>query len=159
MTETSLDERIQAPTAPCQPPPAHAPDRPHRCRVEGAAPPGGIGVHISSAGPGVTMISLTGELDVATADAVATAVTGAAQTGERIVLDLNRVTFLAARGLGVILAAHTHARRHGGALSLIVDQSAPAAAALRFLPLVPAPRTYSTQAAALSAAFAFAGRT
>ncbi|TCK24635.1 anti-anti-sigma factor [Pseudonocardia endophytica] len=99
------------------------------------------------------MLTLAGDMDIATTDVFATAAAGAvtADPGGRIVLELNRVGFLAAHGLAAVLATHDHARRSGGSVVLVVDEVAPAAATLRFLPAEAALLIYSTLTAALAA--------
>ena len=118
-------------------------------------PGGGLRIDIARAAPDVAIVSLAGDLDIGTADAAATALadTVAANTGGRVVLDLNHVSFLAAHGLAVILATQDHAHRWGTTLVLVHGQDAPAARTLRFLP-AHAPLTYPMLSTALAAALA-----
>ncbi|TCK21093.1 STAS domain-containing protein [Pseudonocardia endophytica] len=118
------------------------------------APPGsGVRVRITRTRPDVTVVTLAGDLDIATADVAATALadTVIAGAGGWIVLDLNHVSVLSAHGLAVILASRDHARHHGGTVVLVVDQAAPASRTLRFLHPANAPATYPTLTTALTA--------
>ncbi len=110
--------------------------------------------HLARVDERVTVISLVGEVDLATADVFSTVVFNAvsAGPGQRVVLELNRVRFLGARGLGVISVAHHQAVRSGGAVALVVDQVAPCASSLRFLPTGPGPVIYPTLSSALTRA-------
>ena len=114
----------------------------------------GLQAHIARVNERVTVISLVGEVDLATADVFGTVVFDAVSAGpaQRVVLELNRVRFLAARGLGIISAAHHRAVRSGGAVALVVDQVAPCASSLRFLPSGPGPVIFTTLSSALARA-------
>ena len=62
------------------------------------------------------VVTAAGEIDAATADTVATAVSGALSDGyKRVLLDFAKVTFIDSTGLGVLVKSHraaeaTHAR-------------------------------------------------
>lgn len=60
------------------------------------------------------VLAVAGQVDVATADALAGAIRDALHDGpETIVVDLSAVAFFDAGGIGVLLAADAHARRDG----------------------------------------------
>ena len=62
-------------------------------------------VGMEAEGP-VTAVRVAGELDVATADRLRDALHDAAREGDRIVLYLDGVSFIDARGLRTIVRAH-----------------------------------------------------
>lgn len=66
-----------------------------------------------------TVLSVAGELDMASAPRLRDAVdTVAATSGPQIVLDLHAVTFCDCRGLAAFAAAHTRCTARGGWLAL-----------------------------------------
>lgn len=66
-----------------------------------------------------TVLSVAGELDMASAPRLREAVDAAASTaGPHIVLDLHAVTFCDCRGLAAFAAAHSRCAAHGGWLAL-----------------------------------------
>ncbi|MFF0324765.1 STAS domain-containing protein [Nonomuraea angiospora] len=69
--------------------------------------------------PGVSVISVAGEIDVATAGQLDRHVRGSRrQPGEHVVIDLSEAQFLGSAGLRVLLNTHAFARQHGGSLHL-----------------------------------------
>lgn len=108
--------------------------------------------------PGLTLVVVTGEVDLASVAAVERtlldAVTAAA--GQRVVVDLNGVRFLGMCGLGILLAAEELSRSGNGALQVVLDPAAPAARTLRHLPAgflsLGGPRTGARTAAPLTGA-------
>ncbi|TDD46353.1 anti-sigma factor antagonist [Nonomuraea terrae] len=61
-----------------------------------------------------TVVALSGEIDLCTGDAVRRRLTAALCAGDRVVVvDLSRVTFCDAGGLGLLVAAHRRARTQG----------------------------------------------
>ena len=95
--------------------------------------PSRLRMHLARPGPRVTVISVAGEVDLANDDSFAATVqnTIAASPGQRIVLDLHRVRFLAACGISTLLAAGVHAGRVGAELRLVLDDTGPVARTLR----------------------------
>ncbi|MEO7555177.1 MAG: STAS domain-containing protein [Acidimicrobiales bacterium] len=63
-------------------------------------------------GDGQVVVSVSGELDIATADQLWQAIETATQRSRRLVIDLSRTTFIDSTGLSVLVRAH---RRLGGA--------------------------------------------
>jgi len=80
-----------------------------------------------SAEPGYVVVSVAGELDVATAaqfrEQLASVISGGAR---RIVVDLARATFMASAGIGVLMGTHRVLAAQGG--SLVLASPSPAAA-------------------------------
>jgi anti-sigma B factor antagonist len=73
----------------------------------------------SQRAPGVLILELRGELDLASAPALQRHVAGALALGSgRVVIDLSRLEFLDSTGLQVLLYAHRKLRENGQALSL-----------------------------------------
>jgi anti-sigma B factor antagonist len=70
-------------------------------------------------GGGVTRISVTGELDIATTARLVAALSRPANGTELVILDLRQVTFIDATGLAVILRADSRLRRAHRHLALI----------------------------------------
>jgi anti-sigma B factor antagonist len=71
---------------------------------------------------GRVVAALRGELDVMDAEAVAAALTAAADRGNVIVVDLAGLTFIDASGLAALVRAGRHARHMGGDLVLTAPQ-------------------------------------
>ncbi|HEX4817416.1 MAG TPA: STAS domain-containing protein [Nonomuraea sp.] len=69
--------------------------------------------------PGVSVISVAGEIDAAGADRLDHHVRQSRRTpGEQVVIDLSEAGLLGSAGLRVLLNTHAFARQHGGALRL-----------------------------------------
>jgi anti-sigma B factor antagonist len=71
---------------------------------------------------GHTVVTLSGELDLIDAAAVATALMASADLEPWIVVDLARLEFIDASGLAALARARKHARRAGGDLLLAAPQ-------------------------------------
>ena len=72
---------------------------------------------------GWSVLSLTGQFDVATAPQVRQALIEAQyDAASRIALDLSGVEFIDSMGLGVIIGGLKRARSHGGELVLVCDR-------------------------------------
>jgi anti-sigma B factor antagonist len=86
---------------------------------------GGLDVSVTSAGRGVAVVHVTGDVDMLTAPAFATGVRqqlGAADGAvETLVLDLSGVTFLGSAGLAVLADAHNSASEHDVALRIVAS--------------------------------------
>jgi anti-sigma B factor antagonist len=73
---------------------------------------------------GWTVVSVFGEVDVATAPELKERLTGLVNEGRvKLVLDLSGVDFLDSTGLGMIVSALKRARTHGGDLSIVCTES------------------------------------
>jgi anti-anti-sigma factor len=110
-----------------------------------AAVPDGARVAVERLRPGTTVVRLSGEIDLATADAVARTLLDvvAASHGHRILVELDEVRFLGACGLEVLRAAAERAAHLDAELRVVLDDAAPAARTLRLAPdlVFPAART------------------
>lgn len=71
---------------------------------------------------GQVVVALRGELDVMDAEAVAAALTAAADRANVVVVDLAGLTFIDASGIAALVRARRHARHRGGALVLAAPQ-------------------------------------
>ena len=81
-------------------------------------------VNIGAEGPGRYVVTLCGELDLATADRLWTQVEPLIQPDVRIVLDASGMTFLDSSGLRVLLLMHNGATAGGGTLLLVAPPPA-----------------------------------
>jgi anti-sigma B factor antagonist len=73
---------------------------------------------------GWTIVSVYGEVDVATAPSLRELLIGLVGDGAvRLVLDLEGVDFLDSTGLGTIISALKRVRTHGGDLRLVCTQA------------------------------------
>lgn len=72
---------------------------------------------------GVARVKVSGEVDIATAPALATALFNAAHVAEQVIVDLSDVTFIDSTGLHVILTAQDELRQSSGHLVLIPGPS------------------------------------
>ena len=68
--------------------------------------------------PGGVLVTVAGELDIATAPQLDAALADA-EPDRLVVVDLRRLSFLDCGGIRVILAAHRRARRAGGRLVVV----------------------------------------
>ncbi|KAB8196052.1 anti-sigma factor antagonist [Nonomuraea phyllanthi] len=69
--------------------------------------------------PGVSVISVAGEVDVVTAGELDRHIRRSRRLpGEHVVIDLSEAHFLGSAGLRVLLNTHAFARQHGGSLHL-----------------------------------------
>jgi anti-sigma B factor antagonist len=67
-----------------------------------------------------SVVTAAGEIDAATADTVATAVTGALADGYGcVLLDFARVTFIDSTGLGVLVKSHRTAEAAGARFAVV----------------------------------------
>ena len=73
-------------------------------------------------GPGVTRLTLTGELDLATAPELRAAIHDAAEDAELVIVDLSALAFMDSAGLCTIVTAHRKLRDAGRRLALTPGQ-------------------------------------
>lgn len=73
-------------------------------------------------GPGVTRLTLTGELDLATAPELRAALYDAAEDAELVIVDLTALAFMDSAGLFTIVTAHRQFRDAGRRLALTPGQ-------------------------------------
>ena len=66
--------------------------------------------------PGYTLITVAGEVDIATAPLLRKRLAGPVASGKPILVDLNAVSFIDASGLGVLASAASRAAAHGASL-------------------------------------------
>jgi len=72
---------------------------------------------------GVTVVTVRGEVDVATAPALKDHLAACGERGDRyLVVDLRPVPFLDSTGLGALIGAAKRQREHGGDLQLVVTE-------------------------------------
>jgi anti-sigma B factor antagonist len=93
----------------------------HRCRDNAEEPSQAVNLDVTTAGPGgrVAVITVTGEIDLRTAQTVRAGLLDVADAGfRRIVVDFQSVRFCDATGLGALVAAHNRLRAEGGELRL-----------------------------------------
>jgi anti-anti-sigma factor len=64
-------------------------------------------------GDGVTVVELSGEVDIDTAPRMQAALEAAIRTGAPVVIDMADVTFMDSTGFGVLVATHLQAKRVG----------------------------------------------
>ncbi len=133
---------------------ARAPDEPHPDE-HGPLRPGlpshqsPLDVVLTGPRPGVVVLGVAGEIDLATAPRLESGIDLAfGPPVLRVVLDLSRVTFLASRGLAVLLDAHRRAAEHGVRLGVVVAR-APVRRVLEISGLIAVLRCHATLAEAL----------
>ena len=135
---------------------ARAPDEPHpdECGPLRPGPPSQqspLDVVLTGPRPGVAVLGVAGEVDLATAPRLEAAIELAFDPPvPRVVLDLSGVTFLASRGLAVLLDAHRRAAEHDVRLEVVVG-GPPVRRVLEISGLIAVLRCHATLAEALDA--------
>jgi anti-anti-sigma factor len=77
--------------------------------------------------PGVTVISVGGELDATNEGSLSAFVRDARrEPGDHVVFDLSEVHFMDSAGLRVLLNTYTYSQKHGGSVHLAALQPMPA---------------------------------
>jgi anti-anti-sigma factor len=71
---------------------------------------------------GVVIAEVTGDIDMSTAAGLRERLIGLADSGQPLIVDLNRVAFIDSVGLGVLVGAARHAEVHGGSLHAVCSQ-------------------------------------
>ena len=79
----------------------------------------GFGCTVHPQGPGVTRVTLSGELDMLSAPDLDDTLADAARGGVAVILDLSRLTFMDSRGLHAILTARGRLAEMGCRLVLV----------------------------------------
>jgi stage II sporulation protein AA (anti-sigma F factor antagonist) len=96
-----------------------------------AAQPGQLSV-VSTATDGIRVLTLAGEIDHDTGQALRQALDASGNLRPRIVVDLSRVTFMDSTGINIFVAAHRTLTEAGGWIRL----AAPGEAVMRTLQIV-----------------------
>ena len=71
---------------------------------------------------GVAIAEVAGDLDMSTVPRLREHLSGLADSGEPLIVDLNRVTFIDSTGLGALVATARRALEHGGILHAVCSQ-------------------------------------
>lgn len=79
---------------------------------------GSLGISVDDSAPTRGVLTLTGELDLASAGAVATCLTALVNDGKDVVVDMTGLQFIDSSGLGALITAHVRAVREGRAITL-----------------------------------------
>jgi anti-sigma B factor antagonist len=69
--------------------------------------------------PGHTLATVAGEVDIATVPQLQERLAAPAAAGRPLIIDLDRVTFIDAAGLGVLARAASRAAAHGSSLYVV----------------------------------------
>jgi anti-sigma B factor antagonist len=69
--------------------------------------------------PGHVLVTVAGEIDIATVPQLQERLAAAAASGRPLIVDLDRVTFIDASGLGVLASAARRAAAHGASLQAV----------------------------------------
>lgn len=69
--------------------------------------------------PGHTLITVAGEVDIATALVLRKRLAGPTASGKPVLVDLDGVSFIDASGLGVLASAASRAAAHGAGLHVV----------------------------------------
>lgn len=68
--------------------------------------------------PGYVLVTVSGEIDIATAGQLRGQLAGPAGGGQQVIIDFSRVSFIDAAGIGVLAGAAARAAARGGSLQL-----------------------------------------
>jgi anti-sigma B factor antagonist len=71
---------------------------------------------------GVVIAEVTGNIDVSTVAGLRERLFGLADSGQPLIVDLNRVGFIDSTGLGVLIGAARRAEVHGGSLHAVCSR-------------------------------------
>jgi anti-anti-sigma factor len=71
---------------------------------------------------GAVIAEVTGDIDMSTVPGLRERLFGLADSGQPLIVDLNRVTFIDSAGLGVLVAAARRADAHGGSLHAVCSR-------------------------------------
>jgi anti-anti-sigma factor len=71
---------------------------------------------------GVDIAEVTGDIDVSTVSGLRERLLGLADSGQPLIVDLNRVSFIDSAGLGVLVAVARRASQRGGSLHAVCSR-------------------------------------
>ena len=71
---------------------------------------------------GVVIAEVTGDMDMSTVAALRERLSGLADSGKPLIVDLNRISFIDSAGLGVLVGAARRADVHGGSLHAVCSR-------------------------------------
>jgi anti-sigma B factor antagonist len=74
---------------------------------------------------GVVIAEVTGDMDLSTVAGLRERLFGLADSGQPLIVDLNRITFIDSAGLGVLIGAARRAGVHGGVLYAVCSRPQP----------------------------------
>ena len=74
---------------------------------------------------GVVIAEVTGDIDVTNVAGLRERLFGLAGSGQPLIVDLNRITFIDSAGLGVLVGAARRAHGHGGSLHVVCSRPQP----------------------------------
>jgi anti-sigma B factor antagonist len=71
---------------------------------------------------GVVIAEVTGDIELSTVAGLRERLFRLADSGQPVIVDLNRITFIDSAGLGVLIAAARRAGEHGGSLHAVCSR-------------------------------------
>lgn len=71
---------------------------------------------------GVVITEVTGDMDMSTVAGLRERVFGLADSGQPLIVDLNRITFIDSTGLGALIGAARRAQAHGGTVHAVCSR-------------------------------------
>jgi anti-anti-sigma factor len=71
---------------------------------------------------GVVIAEVTGDIDMSTVPGLRERLFGLADSGQPVIVDLNRISFIDSAGLGVLIATARRAGEHGGSLHAVCSR-------------------------------------
>lgn len=71
---------------------------------------------------GAVIAEVTGDIDMSTVAGLRERLFGLADSGQPLIVDLNRITFIDSAGLGVLVGAARRATVHGGSLHAVCSR-------------------------------------
>jgi anti-anti-sigma factor len=71
---------------------------------------------------GAVIAEVTGDIDMSTVAGLRERLFGLADSGQPLIVDLNRITFIDSAGLGVLAGAARRAGQHGGSLHAVCSR-------------------------------------
>jgi anti-sigma B factor antagonist len=71
----------------------------------------------------VVIAEITGDIDISTVGGLRERLLGLADSGEPLIVDLNRVEFIDSAGLGVLVAVNRRAAQRGGSLHAVCSRA------------------------------------
>ena len=74
---------------------------------------------------GAVIAEVTGDMDMSAVAGLREHLFGLADSGQPLIVDLNRITFIDSAGLGVLIGAASRAGEHGGSLHAVCSRPQP----------------------------------